>query len=388
MSEDSWRRMTAALGPLADRIAGLSLDPADPGIAAQVKWQLLTGIAQYIVDYRGQDAVHPQFMPFGNDVLNFNSVPDYMIRLAQIDGAGRYRISGTRGTSRFVEIQQMTGLDPVNPAGGPVLSRFALDDLAIASDGRFSLLLSPDQPADHDGDWIRLEPGATTLLLREAAYDWAREADSRMAIVRLDPPMSPPQVTAEAIDQFLDRLPAWVERRVAQWVAYVAQMRDAGQVNRLDPVTFTGGIGAQAYYEAVYALGPDEALMLDTAVPETCRYWGLLVTNAAYMTVDWARHRSSINGGQAHLDSDGRFRAVIGPDDPGVVNWADTGGNRQGIIQFRWNGASSHPLPRLTLVKRADLAHLLPPDTPKADGARRRRELEARRAGAQMRRRW
>jgi hypothetical protein len=87
----------------------------------------LTGIAQYIVDYRGQDPVHPQFIPFGNDVKNFNPLPDYMIRLARIDGAGRYRISGTRGTSRFVEIQQMTGLDPVNLAGGagpvPLLAR-------------------------------------------------------------------------------------------------------------------------------------------------------------------------------------------------------------------------------------------------------------------------
>jgi hypothetical protein len=388
MEEDRWRQMSAALAPLADRITALSLNPAGPVAAAQAKWQLLTALAQYIVDYRGQDPDHPQFMPFGNDVMNINPVPDYMIRLARISGQGSYRISGTRGTSRFVEVQQMTGLGPTNPAGGPVLSRFELDDLKITANGRFSLLLSSARPEGYEGDWIALEAGATTLLVREAAYDWAREVDSRMAIVRLDAVVAGPQVTEEGIDVFLGNLPGWVERRVAQWVNYVTKMRDAGQVNRLDPVTFSGGFKGQVYYETVYDIGADEALLLETELPESCRYWGLLVTNPAYMTVDWARHRSSINGGQAHIDSDGRFRAVISLVDPGVPNWIDTGGNRQGIIQFRWNGASSTPLPMLRRVALTELSTHLLPDTPRIDAAGRRLEVQQRREGAQLRRRW
>jgi len=105
-------------------------------------------------------------------------------------------------------------------------------------------------------------------------------------------------------------------------------------------------------------------------------------------SVDWMNRQSSLNGGQARIDSDGRFRAVIALEDPGVPNWLDPGGNSEGAIMLRWTEASSGPEPVLRLVDLADLRSELPPDTPSVSPDEREGQLRARRRSVQWRRRW
>jgi hypothetical protein len=105
-------------------------------------------------------------------------------------------------------------------------------------------------------------------------------------------------------------------------------------------------------------------------------------------SIDWMNRQSSLNGGQARIDEDGKFRAVIAVDDPGVPNWLDTGGNLEGAIMLRWTGASSGPTPSLTVVDAADLTGRLPVGTPSVSEAEREEVLRARRRSVQWRRRW
>ena len=98
--------------------------------------------------------------------------------------------------------------------------------------------------------------------------------------------------------------------------------------------------------------------------------------------------QSSLNGHQARVDGDGRFRAVIAHVDPGVANWLDPVGSRQGMLIGRWYGCSSTPLPTLTRVPLADVRQHLPADTTTVTAAGREAQLRARRLGAQLRRRW
>ena len=58
--------------------------------------------------------------------------------------------------------------------------------------------------------------------------------------------------------------------------------------------------------------------------------------NHWWETIDYANHQSSLNGFQAVIDDDGFFRAVVAGRDPGVTNWLDTAGHRQGPMIFRW----------------------------------------------------
>ncbi len=98
--------------------------------------------------------------------------------------------------------------------------------------------------------------------------------------------------------------------------------------------------------------------------------------------------QSSLNDTQAHIDSDGKFRAVISQRDPGVPNWLDKGDYPWGVIQMRWNRASDYPDPTIKKVLLAEVRDHLPADTPVVTPEQRRESLRARREGAQLRRIW
>ena len=74
--------------------------------------------------------------------------------------------------------------------------------------------------------------------------------------------------------------------------------------------------------------------------------------------------QSSLNDAQAHVDGDGKFRAVISQRDPGVPNWLDKADYPWGIIQMRLNRANEYPDPTIKKVPLADVREHLPADTP------------------------
>jgi hypothetical protein len=384
----AWTDAIDALRPLSQTLSPGSPTTDRRKAVADTNWVLMTSIAQYVANYRDADPDYPQFTPMLNTTFNSGApVPDYIYQTAIIDGHGTYRLSGTRGTSRFVEFAIMDGLDGKRNAGDTV-GRFSFDDIHVAPDGSFSVILSTQRPKDYAGDWIALDPRASTILVRHAAYDWKKEVDARLAIDRIDKPDRIDRPAERDVAGRLADLVQWTSSRVGQWRKYILDQRAAGKINLLKPVEFRGGVKGQVYLEGLFDIDADHALLIETDVPKTCRYWSLLATDNDYATIDWLRHQSSLNGLQARLDGDGRFRAVVSIRDPGVPNWIDTAGLAQGVLQMRWNGCSSEPKPMMTKVALRDLPRLLPRDTPKVDAAARAAALQDRREGAQLRRRW
>src|SRR5215204_4827795 len=95
------------------------------------------------------DARRPVFMPLWNYAFNQGGPdPDYVYSTAEIDPAGVYRISGFRGTSRFVEITQQS-FDIMSPAalggGGSLNVTHDLDDLELGDGGYFDVVLSAER---------------------------------------------------------------------------------------------------------------------------------------------------------------------------------------------------------------------------------------------------
>ena len=132
----------------------------------------------------------------------------------------------------------------------------------------------------------------------------------------------------------------------------------------------------------------DEALIVETQLPEVRPYWNIQVNDPYFNAVEFVYRQTSINGHTARIDSDGRFRAVLAHKDPGVANWLDTGGFTEGTLFGRWMQCSSQPLPSATRVKLADIRAHLPADTQWVTPAEREEALRKRRIGAQLRRRW
>src|SRR5690606_16762252 len=105
-----------------------------------------------------------------------------------------------------------------------------------------------------------------------------------------------------------------------------------------------------------FELADDEALLLESELPENRPYWNVQVIDNFWNQVDFVYRQSSLNGHQAVIDDDGKFRAILSHQDPGIHNWLDTGGNKRGMMIGRWYRCSSQPTPTLTKIKLNEVA--------------------------------
>ena len=377
----------------AAELESLVWDPADEALRANLYRQFLMNISQGYFLYMLTDSRHPEFVPFENSAFLAQPNPDGVYHYAAVSGDGVYRVTGERGTAvvaGFATGKNMIGMaDPP----GPGYHNYDLDALKLDADGGFEVIFSTERPAGYQGNWLHLHPEARFLLLRQFSYDWGRERDVRVAIERLDVSAPKPPMDVATTDHLLREIfGAYVKRLSKICVDYLRRSRDRGLVHKMNMTSFqelgNGTDWPQAYFECVYDLAEDEALVLETELPAQHIYWNVQVIDALWNQVDLIHCQSSLNGGQARVDSDGRFRAVLSMQDPGVHNWLDTVGQRRGMLIGRWYRCSSHPTPSVTKVKLADIRKHLPADTPTITAAERVAALRRRRVGAQLRRRW
>jgi hypothetical protein len=376
------RKAEAVLAELAD--------PADPQLRQEVYRLLFLSLGQgFFSTFVDPDC--PDFVPAVNSVFNASSTnPDFIYYQASVEGRGIYRMAGWRGAALFVHVDLAAGGLGVMDELGPSTGTFDLDELTLGPQGEFEVVLSSERPTDFPGDWRRLDPSTRVIVVRQGAYDWDALPDGRFTIERLDLPITPRRFTATEIAERLGRLCAHVQRYSGMWLKHVARQRKAGLINRLegDDWAGRGGVVGQYYYQGLFRLEPGMALILETALPRECLYWNVQLSDPLWNTIDWLNRQGSLNGGQARLDEDGRFRAVISLTDPGVPNWLDPGGYRDGAIMMRWTRASEGPLPTLRAVAEQDVRQHLPESTPVVTAPMRDAALRRRRRAAQLRRRW
>ena len=53
-------------------------------------------------------------------------------------------------------------------------------------------------------------------------------------------------------------------------------------------------------------------------------------------SLDYGSRLVSLNGHQAHLDADNKWRYVLAHSDPGVANWLDITGHEKGTVFMRF----------------------------------------------------
>jgi hypothetical protein len=384
-----WKRFIELITDVDQTLENL-MDPDDPWLKQEAIQQMAMSLAQGYHAIVQQDIRFPYLYSFLNPIIKSAAPnPDYMYHGCFVEGSGTYRISGRRGTSLFVHIGIGSGYIGVDDVPGPSVGDIDLDAMTIAADGSFSILLSAERPEGHHGDWVRLDPRARTIGIREASYDWENEVDARIAVERLDDQAPFTRATPEEIAWRMERLAGFPQRYAKLFVHFVKTMT-RHPVNELVLNTWSdiGGLKDQTYYEGLFAFDADEALIFETELPDTVRYWQVLLADPLFNTIEWERCQSSLNGFQARRDSDGRFRAVIALEDPGVPNWLDPAGHMRGVVQGRWYQASSAPKPTIQRVKAAEIRRHLPADTPHVDRAARKESLLARFRGAQFRRKW
>ena len=369
-------------------------EPDSPMVRAQLWHQLTMNLSQgYFLLFQSTPD-HPEFAPFENSVFLAQPNPDAVYYYAPVDGRGIYRVIGERGdapVAGFALGNRIIGMDP-EPGKG--LGNFDFDDLEIDETGRFEVIFSAERPEGHEGNWLKMDSETDFILVRQFSYDWGRERDVRLAIERLDVTSQiRPSPTPEEIDAKLEHLMGGYVRNLSNvCLSAVSRCADRGFVNRFNINTFqelgNGQDWPQAYFETVFDIAEDEALIIESELPETRPYWNLQVIDGLWNQVEYVYRQSSLNGLQATIDTDGKFRAVLAHRDPGVANWLDTGGNSYGMLIGRWYRCSSLPLPQVTKVKFDEIDRRLAALSAPVTQEEREVALRKRRIGSQLRRKW
>ncbi len=383
-----WSDYVELLKPAGD-LVGLTFDPASEQLRAELYRQFLMNLSLGYFLYFQSDADHPDWAPFLNSVYLLQPNPDDTYQLAPVRGDGVYRVVGNRGTVRLLTFSTGANMMGMTEAPGRNFGYFDADEIELGPDGELDVIFSAERPAGHTGNWLHLHPDAQFIMVRNRAYDWGAEREASLAIERIGAPLLKPRLASAEIDRRMREILAGFTQRLSRkWLDYQNAVLQRGMVNRIELADFGGAVPAQAYWQGIFRLAPDEALILETELPARHSYWNVQLNDELWNAVEFIYRQSSLNGHQAALDSDGRFRAVISLEDPGVPNWLDPVGTLQGMIIGRWYQADRLPIPTLKTVPVAELRRHLPPDTPAVSAAQRAQQLRTRRIGAQLRRRW
>ena len=355
-SGQAWNQLLDALKRAGDVVLADSVphEPADRASGFRHLLVLLgVGIDELL--RRGLDQV-PAVKPSGMDAAYKWGMecPDCIYMGCALNGSMSYRLSGNRGSARYVGLQVMSGMASSFNA--------LFDEFELGPDGDFEIILSAEP---HEGNWVPLDPDATVLVIRHFFYDWEHETPASLSIEPLSD--TPARVEAAASDpkaavaRQVIALGDFLEENLAFFLGFSNPEAPNTFLPPLDGVA----MGAAAENRPVigsWKLAPDEALIIEVT-PPTGVYWSYSLGNVWWETIDYGNRQSSLNGHQAVVDDDGKVRVVVAHQDPGVANWLDTAGHSEGPIILRCVRTDTAPVPTTRLVPFDGLAEALPPGT-------------------------
>jgi hypothetical protein len=372
----------------ADQNIQATWKPDDPSYLADVHRQTMMHVSwAYFVLFHA-DAEHPDWAPLWNPVYTCQPNPDDIYLFAPIRGDRRYRVTGSRGTTNkliFVSQHGFTGLvDELNEMWG-----FETLDLPeYGPDGTVDIVFSAERPEGHTGVWGKIAPDADILYVRYRMVDWENEVDPQLTIECLDPVGPKPRLAPEEITKRLETVAKLPGRMTKFFFDMQNQVKKNVGVNVFEPVRYDGLGARQVYLPAVYELGADEALIVETPMPKVRPYWNFQIDDPYFNACEYVYRFASRNEWDSHIDSDGALRLVVSLEDPGAPNWLDPGGFTEGTIYGRWYDCDIEPTPTVRRVPLARLRENLPADHPVVTPEQRAELLKRRVRAAQRRRRW
>lgn len=320
-------------------------------------WRLLSRYTrlglQMMLEFADPD--FPVFYAASDDTIKvFLPNPDNIYCNATIAGDRDYRIRGQRGSVAYLSFGTKANRYAVD---GTMASTGELEagDLRIEPDGSFEIVLSRrPQP----GNWLPMADDSSMVIVRQTFLDRAAEVPAQLHIERIGAPPAPLPLSAAALADGLARAASFVQgtaRLVADWSQWVAQRPNELAAEPYAAASMrVGGDPRIGYFHGFWHLQPDQALVIDSEVPN-CPYWNFQLANYWLESLD-TRHRVvALNQHDARYNADGSVTLVIAASDPGVGNFIDTDGHSSGGMLLRWVGAKQQPMPRCRVAPLADL---------------------------------
>ena len=365
-----------------------------------------------------------------------------------IDGRQSYRLRGRPGDTRhwrgeepiavghkaphYVIFETTSGELPgdtgslmeLRPGVKTQTGRLDSSRISVDDDGCFEILLAPERPENYTGNFVSTlrvikpkdpaddaEPTyryANYISGRQLFNDWEHEEAIHFEITQVGAegghaaPYNADKAAAE-----LQQFGAIVRNQMHFWNAFwtilmgtygeregsipgVAFPRNKfNTVNAASGAT-GGGQSTNLYAGGVFELEPDEALVIENRIHLKPQYIGFQVGNLWGESIEYANQLGSLNGHQMTTDADGVLRIVLAHTDPGVPNWVDTTGHREGFMSPRWTYSetpSPEEWPQITATKVpfSKIREHLPADTGTVTPEQRREQIRIRQAHVQKR---
>ena len=297
-----------------------------------------------------KDATHPYLWPALDPHKKMGGDnPQGLYLSGPINGTDTFRLRGTRGSARWVSI--IVGQSGPPPFGEALF----LPELHIAADGTFEVVISPEP---RPGNWLRSTEASTGVLVRQFFATPDAVEPMVLTLENLTAGAGGPEPLS------LSTAVAGVHRAAGLFSFMVPMMQGelldkGGEKNAFatdvgDPTSTSGGVPGGNAVTARWALEPDEALIVRVRPPEPCAYWDVQVGNAWYESLDYRNRFSGLTCDGVHLEADGSVVLVVADRDPGVANWLEAAGHREGHIAIRWQLTEGKlPIPA-TLVAKVD----------------------------------
>lgn len=322
-----------------------------------------------------RDSRYPVLHAFCNPTRKLGGdCADFTYQQAWIDGESTYRITGTRGTAPFFNIT-VQGARPDGagvlhePFGDvPEVNLFG-DQLRVEPDGTFELYIGGRKRGPN---WLPTTADSRKLFIRQGFDRWD-ELPARMRIERVDMTSPKPLPTPDTMVAAMRWAGDFVTGLMSDWPEFPFTHGgvDGEHPNRIprpatsDADAKRGRSAANMYWE----LGADEALIVEFDAHEGL--WMITNMGAYFTSMDFLYRPVSYTPSRASVDDDGKVRLILAHRDPGYRNWIDTQGFERGNLTYRHMLAGQPATLAARLVKHAELADALPPETARVTGAER-----------------
>jgi hypothetical protein len=310
------------------------------------------------------DPLHPQLFQSQSEYRKLLvDNPDVRYGFCALDDTRSYRLTGTRGQAAYVGLTFGTpvGKGAVGGRTGTTVQAH-LDQFDLGPNGEVDILIAPvgQMPDPEPKNSIVLVPGTGQLAVRETFFDRRHDtpADLRIALVDDVPP---PVLSVEELAAKMEFAGLFVQfvasTAVSMWSDTASNINSFGgtagaeHVAAQDDEVRSHSNAEMTYHGGRWVLGEGEALVVTVLdPPNDFLYWGLTTTTAWMESLDYRYTTTNLNNHTAQRSSNGDWQLVIAPTDPGVPNWLDTGGRREGYMIVRWVLADRPPHPTCELV--------------------------------------
>jgi hypothetical protein len=291
---------------------------------------------------------------------------DFTYQQAWIDGHSTYRLTGTRGTSRFFNVTVQGRRTPGpgtlhEPFGDTPEANLLGHQLVISEHGDLELYIGGPERGPN---WLPTTPESRKLFIRQGFDRWD-ELPAQLRIERVDMASPKPLPAPADMVEAMRWAGEFVTGLMSDWPEFPFAYGgvDADHPNSFPRVGATaadrkrGRAAANMYWE----LAADEALIVEFDAHDGL--WMFTNMGVFFTSMDYLYRPVSYTPSRTRIDGDGRIRLVMAHRDPGVHNWLDTQGFERGNLTYRHMLEGEPAALDTRVVKHDELPGALPDDT-------------------------